>query len=89
MVVALAGQHAASWEWDNRQRYIAAAMSWYAHKKLELFSAARDRVATHDERLAQYRFSLIALLVVLVGLTILLVLMAIERNTRRPLTQGS
>ena len=81
-VVTLADQHAASWEWDNRQRYIAAAMNEYAHTKIERLDAAERKAVAQGERTAEYQLSLGILLAILGLLTVLLLLMSIERNTR-------
>jgi hypothetical protein len=89
VVVALAMQHAQSWEWDNRQRYVAAAMTEYARMKIDRLNEAQDeqaRAAARDER---YLVSA-GVLVVLIGmLTLLLILLAIERNTRPDAARGA
>lgn len=82
VVVALATQHAATWEWDNRQRYVAAAMSQYAHMKIDRLEQAQRAQISMEDRNEQYRMSVGVLLVVIGILTMLLVLLAIERNTR-------
>jgi hypothetical protein len=81
-VVSAATQHAAAWEWDNRQRYVAAAMSQYAYLKTERVMRAENEIKIAAERDAQYRTALGGLLGIIVILTMLLVLLAIERNTR-------
>jgi hypothetical protein len=81
-VVTAANRHAASWEWDNRQRYVAAAMSEYARINIDRLTeraAAQKRTA---DKLADYRSALGTLLGVAATLTLLLTVMAIERNTR-------
>ena len=81
-VVTLADRHAASWEWDDRQRYIAAAMSQYALTKIDRVDAAERQIAARAERTDQFRMSLGTLMAFSGLLTLLLVLMSIERNTR-------
>lgn len=81
-VVTLASQHAASWEWDDRQRYIAAAMSQYAHRKTALLADAQSRIAAQADRKDQCRLALGLLIAVTGLLTLLLVLLSIEKNTR-------
>lgn len=81
-VVALAGEHAASWEWDDRQRYIESAMDQYAQMKFARMEAAQDRYTHRLNRMAQYRTSLGTLLTTGACLAAGLVLLAIERNTR-------
>jgi hypothetical protein len=81
-VVSAATQHAAAWEWDDRQRYVAAAMNQYAHVKIERVMRAENEIETAAERDAQYRTALGALLGIIVIVTMMLVLLAIERNTR-------
>lgn len=81
-VVALAGQHAAAWEWDDRQRYVAAAMNQYARTKIERISAAQTEAAARADTADEYRVVLGVLLAMMAGVTVLLLLMAIERNTR-------
>lgn len=81
-VITAANEHAASWEWDNRQRYVAAAMSDYARMEIDRLTeiaAARKRTA---EKLADYRSAMGTLLGIAATLTLLLTVMAIERNTR-------
>lgn len=81
-VITAANAHAASWEWDNRQRYVAAAMSEYARMDIDRLTeidAARKRTA---EKLADYRSAMGTLVGVAATLTLLLTVMAIERNTR-------
>jgi len=82
VVVAQATQHAAAWEWDNRQRYVAAAMTEYARLKID----AQNEQATLAGRDQRYMISA-GVLVALIGvLTLLLILLAIERNTRPRVT---
>lgn len=81
-VVSAARQHAAAWEWDDRRRYVAAAMSEYAHMKIDRVMRAESERETAAERDAQYRTSLGELLAIIVVLTMMLALFAIERNTR-------
>ncbi|WP_238466598.1 hypothetical protein [Paraburkholderia tagetis] len=81
-VVARADQHAAAWEWDDRERYVAAAMNQYAHLKIERIASAETVIEAARNRIGQFRTSLGTLLGVAGFLTLLLVLMSIERNTR-------
>jgi hypothetical protein len=81
-VVTAAKQHAASWEWDNRQRYVAAAMSQYARINIDRITELADAQKRTAEKLADYRSALGTLLGVAATLTLLLTVMAIERNTR-------
>jgi hypothetical protein len=82
VVVASAGQHAAAWEWDDRQRYVAAAMNQYARTKIERIAAAQSQAQARTDMADEYRVVLGVLLAMMAGLTVLLLLMAIERNTR-------
>jgi hypothetical protein len=82
-VIARANQHAAAWEWDDRERYVAAAMSQYAHMKIERVALATNAIEAANDRSGQFRSSLGTLLALAGFLTLLLLLMAIERNTRR------
>lgn len=81
-VVARASQHAATWEWDNRERYVAAAMNQYARVKIERIASAEGAIEAAHDRSEQFRASLGTLLALVGFLTLLLVLLAIERNTR-------
>ena len=81
-VITAANQHAASWEWDNRQRYVAAAMSEYARINIDRFTGLADAQKRTADKLADYRSALGTLLGVAATLTLLLTVMAIERNTR-------
>ncbi|MGF6414582.1 hypothetical protein [Paraburkholderia sp. MM5482-R1] len=81
-VVAAAGQHAATWEWDNRERYVAAAMDQYARVKIGRIDAAQSAVQAAEGKNAQFGSSLGILLALTGFLTLLLLLTAIERNTR-------
>ncbi len=81
-VVTAANQRAASWEWDNRQRYIAAAMSEYARISIDRITEIADARKQSAEKLARYRNALGTLLGIAATLTLLLTVMAIERNTR-------
>ncbi|MCG5076924.1 hypothetical protein [Paraburkholderia tagetis] len=81
-VVAHANQHAAAWEWDDRNRYVAAAMNQYARVKTERIASAQSAIAAAHDRIAQFRSSLGTLLALTGFLTLLLVLISIERNTR-------
>jgi hypothetical protein len=81
-VVALATQHAATWEWDNRQRYVDAAMTQYAHMKIDRVVQAKNEQAAIADRREQYRESVGVLLGIIGILTLLSVSLAIERNTR-------
>lgn len=81
-VIARANQHAAAWEWDDRQRYVAAAMSQYAHMKIERVTVAANAIEAQNDRSGQFRSSLGTLLALAAFLTVLLLLIAIERNTR-------
>jgi hypothetical protein len=67
-VVSAATQHAAAWE--------------CAHVKIERVMRAENEIKTAAERDAQYRTALGELLGISVIPTMLLVLLAIERNTR-------
>ncbi|WP_157977821.1 hypothetical protein [Paraburkholderia kururiensis] len=81
-VVAAANQHAAAWEWDNRQHYVAAAMSEYARLTIERIAAMADARKQAAEKLETYREAFGTLLGVAATLTLLLTVLAIERNTR-------
>lgn len=81
-VVARASQHATTWEWDNRERYVAAAMNQYARVKIERIASAEGAIEAAHDRSEQFRASLGTLLALVGFLTLLLVLLAIERNTR-------
>jgi hypothetical protein len=81
-VIARANQHAATWEWDDRERYVAAAMSQYAHMKIARVTLAGNAIEAENERSGQFRSSLGTLLALAGFLTLLILLMAIERNTR-------
>ena len=81
-VVTAANQHAASWEWDNRQRYVAAAMSEYARIDIDRVTELANAQKRTAEKLTDYRSALGTLLGVAATLTLLLTVMAIERNTR-------
>ncbi|WP_042264210.1 hypothetical protein [Paraburkholderia heleia] len=81
-VVARATQRAASWEWDNRERYVAAAMNQYARVKIERIGAAQNAIQAAHGRSEQLGSSLGTLLALAGFLVLLLLLTAIERNTR-------
>lgn len=81
-VVTAADRHSASWEWDNRQRYVAAAMSEYARMNIDRLTEVADAEKHRADKLADYRGALGTLLGVAATLTLLLTVMAIERNTR-------
>lgn len=81
-VVAQATQRAASWEWDNRERYVAAAMSQYARVKIERIGASKSAIQAARGRNEQLGSSLGTLLALAGFLVLLLLLSAIERNTR-------
>ncbi|WP_322103012.1 hypothetical protein [Paraburkholderia sp. J41] len=81
-VVARATQRAASWEWDNRERYVAAAMNQYARVKIERIGAAQSTIRAARGRSEQLGSSLGTLLALAGFLVLLLLLTAIERNTR-------
>ncbi|WP_042300035.1 hypothetical protein [Paraburkholderia kururiensis] len=81
-VVTAANQHAASWEWDNRQHYVAAAMSEYARMTIDRLAEVADARKRAAEKLDEYRNAFGTLLGVAATLTLLLTVMAIERNTR-------
>lgn len=81
-VIARANQHAAAWEWDDRERYVAAAMNQYAHLKIERVTLATHAIEAQNDRSGQFRSSLGTLLALAGFLTVLILLMAIERNTR-------
>jgi len=87
-VVTAAEQHTASWEWDNRQRYVAAAMSEYARINIDRVTEIADAQKRTAEKLADYRGALGTLLGVAATLTLLLTVMAIERNTRPRVVAG-
>jgi hypothetical protein len=82
-VVARAAQHAAGWEWDNRERYVAAAMNQYARVKIERIGAAQSAIEAVHSRSEQLGSSLGTLLALAGFLVLLLLLTAIERNTRQ------
>ncbi|MDH6147130.1 MULTISPECIES: hypothetical protein [Paraburkholderia] len=82
-IVAVAGQHAAAWEWDNRERYVAAAMNQYARVKIGRIEATEKAVQVARRRNAQLGSSLGTLLALTGFLILLLLLTAIERNTRK------
>jgi hypothetical protein len=81
-VVAVAAQHAAAWEWDNRERYVAAAMNQYALVKIGRIETAESAIQAAQGRNAQFGSSLGVLLALTGFLVLLLLLLAIERNTR-------
>jgi hypothetical protein len=89
-VVAQATQHAAGWEWDDRERYVAAAMNQYARVKIERISVAQSAIRAAHGRSEQLGSSLGTLLALAGFLVLLLLLTAIERNTRnRPVERQS
>ena len=81
-VIVRANQHAAAWEWDDRERYVAAAMNQYARVKIERLASAESAIEAAHDRSEQFRDSLGTLLALVGFFTLLLVLMSIERNTR-------
>lgn len=81
-IVVRATQHAASWEWDNRERYVAAAMNQYARVKIERIGDAQSAMQAARGRSEQLGSSLGTLLALAGFLVLLLLLTAIERNTR-------
>lgn len=81
-VITAANKHSASWEWDNRQRYVAAAMSEYARMNIDRLTEIADARKHSADKLADYRNAMGTLLGVAATLTLLLTVMAIERNTR-------
>ncbi|PMS18089.1 hypothetical protein C0Z18_17785 [Trinickia dabaoshanensis] len=81
-VINAANEHTASWEWDNRQRYVAAAMSEYARMAIDRVTEIADAQKRAAEQLAGYRNAMGTLLGIAATLTLLLTVMAIERNTR-------
>lgn len=81
-VVVLANQHAAKWEWDNRQRYVAAAMNQYAHTTIDDVTQWENVQAASAQSRQSYVISAFVLLCVIAVLTLVLLLLAIERNTR-------
>jgi len=81
-VVAQASQHASAWEWDDRERYVAAAMNQYARVKIERIDAAQRTLQAEQGRYVQLQSSLGILLALAGFLVVLLLLAAIERNTR-------
>lgn len=89
VVVAQAARHAASWEWDNRQRYVAAAMTEYARLKIDRIDALQNEAASLAGRDQRYMISAAVLVAVIGLLTLLLILLAIERNTRPRVAAGA
>ncbi|MGN6665788.1 MAG: hypothetical protein ACTHKH_02260 [Trinickia sp.] len=81
-VVTSANQHAVSWEWDNRQRYVATAMGEYARITIDRLSELADERKRAADKLADYRSAMGTLMGIAATLTLLLTVMAIERNTR-------
>ncbi|WP_310633895.1 hypothetical protein [Paraburkholderia sp.] len=81
-VIAHATHHASAWEWDDRDRYVATAMNQYARFKIERIASAQSLIEAAQARSAQFRSSLGTLLALAGFLTVLLLLLAIERNTR-------
>ena len=88
-VVTRASQHAASWEWDNRERYVAAAMNQYAQVKIERIDATQSAIEAAHSRSEQLGSSLGTLLALAGFLALLLLLTAIERNTRNSARERS
>jgi len=81
-IVVRATQRSVSWEWDNRERYVAAAMNQYARVKIERIAAAQSAIQTAHGRNEALGSSLGTLLALAGFLVLLLLLTAIERNTR-------
>jgi len=81
-VVVKAGEHARSWEWDDRERYVAAAMRQYARLKIERIAFAENALAAADSRRENLQLSMGTILAIAAFLTLLLLLISIERNTR-------
>ncbi|MEX3929323.1 hypothetical protein AB4Y36_35710 [Paraburkholderia sp. BR10936] len=82
-VVTEADRHAATWEWDDREHYIAAAMNRYAQVKIKRITSTQQAIEAANARSNQFRASLGTLLGLASVLTLLLLLSSIERNTRR------
>lgn len=82
-VVATATHRAQAWEWDNRERYVAAAMDRYARVKIERIDAAQSALQAAHGRSEQLGSSVGTLLALAGFLVLLLLLTAIERNTRK------
>lgn len=61
-VVAVAGQHAAAWEWDDRERYVATAMNQYALVKIGRVETAESAIQAVQSSNAQLGSSLGVLL---------------------------
>lgn len=57
-----ADPHASAWEWDNRQRHVAAAMNQYAQMKIARIAEVERQIAAEDDLSDLYRSSLGALL---------------------------
>jgi hypothetical protein len=85
-VAALTSQRAAKWEWDDRQRYVAAGLSEYAQLHIERVDQAEQIRQAADAREHRYLISAVVLIVAVGGLTLILLLLAIERNTRAGLS---
>jgi hypothetical protein len=81
-VVVEANRHAATWEWDNRQRYVATAMGRYAEVKIRRLDEIRRRQTLAAAHNAQYHLDAGVLLAICAVLILLLAVLTIERNTR-------
>jgi len=81
-IAALTSQRAAKWEWDDRQRYVAAGLSEYAELRIERMDQAQALQLDADARDHRYLVSAVVLLLAVGVLTVILLLLAIERNTR-------
>ncbi len=87
-IATLTSQRAAQWEWDDRQRYVAAGLSEYAELRIERMDQAQQVRDAADAREHRYLMSALALIVAVGGLTLILLLLAIERNTRHGIVVG-
>lgn len=81
-VVVEANRHAATWEWDNRQRYVATAMGRYAEVKIRRLDEITRLQALAAAQNAQYHLDAGVLLAICASLILLLAVLTIERNTR-------
>jgi hypothetical protein len=86
-VAAVAAQRAEKWEWDDRLRYVTAALSEYATLRIERIEQARQNQLAADARAHRYLIAAVVLVVAVGGLTVILLLLAIERNTRMAATR--
>lgn len=81
-VVVEANRHAATWEWDNRQRYVATAMGRYAEVKIRRLDEITRLQTLAAAQNAQYHLDAGVLLAICAALILLLAVLTIERNTR-------